>query len=239
LPWDYRRVYGRDPDEQSVAHAVRASMSIPFSFRPMTLTNAKQLTSTLVDGGLLSNFPIDSLDRTDGKRPRWPTFGVTVMPQQAAGGDRMPDALVLLRVGAPPLLERVVMTMMFGRDKAYLDQPWVSACTIQVESPNLSVIDFESPRTKRRRSTRKAMRQRRNSSPAGTGTPTVSGFGREFQAVDLRSAGGGHCRVLEAWAHYDKEATPAGGQVGRRRFGLGILRRFLEPCCESGAADGA
>ena len=34
LPWDYRRVYGLDPDEQPVADAVRASMSIPFFFNP-------------------------------------------------------------------------------------------------------------------------------------------------------------------------------------------------------------
>ena len=80
LPWDYRRVYGRDPDEQPVAHAVRASMSIPFFFRPVSLTSAKRLTSTLVDGGLLSSFPIDSLDRNDGKKPRWPTFGSRSCP---------------------------------------------------------------------------------------------------------------------------------------------------------------
>jgi NTE family protein len=147
LPWDYRRIYGRDPAEQSVAHAVRASMSIPFFFRPMTLTNAARLTSTLVDGGVLSNFPIDSLDRTDGKQPRWPTFGVTVMPNHLAGGDRVARALALLRVGAPPLLERVVMTMMTGRDQAYLDQPWVSARTIQIESPDLSVFDFDISRS--------------------------------------------------------------------------------------------
>ena len=66
LPWDYERVYGLDPDEQSVADAVRASTAIPFFFRPATLTSAEGRTSTLVDGGLLSNFPIDSLDRTDG-----------------------------------------------------------------------------------------------------------------------------------------------------------------------------
>jgi NTE family protein len=142
LPWDYRRVYGRDPDEQSVARAVRASMSIPFFFRPVSLTSAKRLTSTLVDGGLLSNFPIDSLDRNDGKKPRWPTFGVTVMPNPPAGGDGLARALKALRIGAPPLLERVVTTMLFGRDQAYLDQPWVSARTIAIESPGLSVIDF-------------------------------------------------------------------------------------------------
>jgi Predicted esterase of the alpha-beta hydrolase superfamily len=67
LPWDYRRVYGLDPDEQSVADAVRASMAIPFFFRPVMLQSTTGLTSTLVDGGILSNFPIDSLDRADGR----------------------------------------------------------------------------------------------------------------------------------------------------------------------------
>nr|MDT0525946.1 patatin-like phospholipase family protein [Streptomyces sp. DSM 41633] len=40
LPWDYRRVYGLDPDEQLVADAVRASMAIPFLFNPVTLNTA-------------------------------------------------------------------------------------------------------------------------------------------------------------------------------------------------------
>jgi NTE family protein len=142
LPWDYRRVYGRDPDEQSVAQAVRASMSIPFFFRPVSLTSAARLTSTLVDGSLLSNFPIDSLDRTDGRKPRWPSFGVNVMPNVPESADRLARALALLRLGAPPLLERVITTMVFGRDQAYLDQPWVSARTISIESPGLGMLDF-------------------------------------------------------------------------------------------------
>src|SRR6185295_11662156 len=36
LPWDYAE-YGLNPDEQLVAHAVRASMSIPFFYEPVTL----------------------------------------------------------------------------------------------------------------------------------------------------------------------------------------------------------
>jgi NTE family protein len=46
LPWDYRRVYGLDPDEQPVADAVRASMSMPFFYRPAELRSADGLTST-------------------------------------------------------------------------------------------------------------------------------------------------------------------------------------------------
>ncbi|MGH3444868.1 MAG: patatin-like phospholipase family protein, partial [Nocardioidaceae bacterium] len=71
LPWDYPK-YGLDPDEQQVADAVRASGSIPYFFEPVTLTGAAG-TSTLVDGGLISNYPIDIFDRPE---PRWPTIGV-------------------------------------------------------------------------------------------------------------------------------------------------------------------
>lgn len=143
LPWDYRRVYGLDPDEQHVADAVRASMSIPFIYRPVQLTGGAGLTSTLVDGGLLSNFPIDSLDRTDGKAPRWPTFGVTVLPNLPQGNDEVIPALAPLHLlGPPTLLEEVITTLLVGRDQAYLNQPWVSARAIRVDSTQVGFLDF-------------------------------------------------------------------------------------------------
>lgn len=144
LPWDYRGVYGLDPDEQSVAEAVRASMSIPFLFRPVRLKSAAGLESTLLDGGLLSNYPIDSLDRLDGKPPRWPTLGVTVLPNLPAGNDKVVPGLAPLRVfGGPHLLEDVITTVLVGRDQAYLSQPWVSARTIRVDSGDVGVLDFD------------------------------------------------------------------------------------------------
>lgn len=144
LPWDYGRVYGLDPDEQSVADAVRASMSIPFFFRPVTLTSSAGLTSTLVDGGILSNFPIDSLDRTDRRRPRWPSFGVTVLPNLPEGNDKVIPALAPIRLLGPPhLLESVITTVLVGRDQAYLSQPWVSARTIRVDSTDVGFLDFD------------------------------------------------------------------------------------------------
>ena len=144
LPWDYRRVYGLDPDEQPVADAVRASMSIPFFFRPVSLRATTGITSTLVDGGLLSNFPIDSLDRTDGKKPRWPSFGVTVLPNLPEGNDKTIPALAPLRLLGPPhLLESVVTTVLVGRDQAYLNQPWVSARAIRVDSTDIGFLDFD------------------------------------------------------------------------------------------------
>lgn len=144
LPWDYDRVYGLDPDTQPVADAVRASMAIPFFFRPATLTGTAGVTSTLVDGGVLSNFPIDSLDRIDGRPPRWPTFGVTVLPNLPTGNDKMIPQLGLLRLcGAPHLFESVLTTMLVGRDQAYLSQPWVDARAIRVDSTDVGVLDFD------------------------------------------------------------------------------------------------
>ena len=143
LPWDYRRLYGMDPDDQQVADAVRASMSIPFFFRPASLTSRAGLASTLVDGGILSNFPIDSLDRTDGKRPRWPTFGVTLLPNLPEGNDSVIPALRALNVlGSTKLLEEVITTMLVGRDQAYLNEPWVSARSIRVDSTDVGFLDF-------------------------------------------------------------------------------------------------
>lgn len=86
LPWDYG-MYGLDPDEQPIADAVRASMSIPFFFRPVNI-ETDHGTATLVDGGLLSNYPITVFDRTDGKPARWPTWGIKVSTSPPHGQDR-------------------------------------------------------------------------------------------------------------------------------------------------------
>ena len=143
LPWDYQRVYGLDPDEQPVADAVRASMAIPFFYPPVTLTSATGLPSTLVDGGMLSNFPIDSFDRPDGKPPRWPTIGITAIPGLAEGIHKVVPVLRPLRFLPPPaLLEDLITTMLVGHDEAYLNLPWVRARAIEVVTADVGILDF-------------------------------------------------------------------------------------------------
>ncbi|MDT5256594.1 MAG: hypothetical protein QOD10_1674 [Mycobacterium sp.] len=147
LPWDYPRLYGLDPDEQLVADAVRASMAIPFFYRPVKLTGASGSTSTLVDGGVLSNFPIDTFDRPDRKPPRWPTFGITVLPRPTEGLGAVMPALKPLRLfEQTALLESLLTTMLAGHDQTHLSKPWVSARAILVESANVGVLDFDAPR---------------------------------------------------------------------------------------------
>jgi NTE family protein len=110
----------------------------------VTLTSATGRTSTLVDGGLLSNFPVESLDRHDGRKPRWPSFGVTVLPNLPDGNDKVIPALAPLRMLGPPhLLEGVITTVLVGRDQAYLNQPWVAARAIRVDSTDVGFLDFD------------------------------------------------------------------------------------------------
>jgi NTE family protein len=147
LPWDYRRLYGLDPDEQSVADAVRASMSVPFFYRPIVLTSVNGHRYCLVDGGVLSNFPIDSFDRPDGRPPEWPTFGVTVVPKLRDGLVDMIPALKPLRLfRQSSMLEGLLNTMLVGHDQTHLNLPWVRVRAIEVPSTDIGVLDFDAPR---------------------------------------------------------------------------------------------
>ena len=143
LPWDCSR-YGLEPDDLPVVDAVRASMSIPIFFEPFTLTHANGETSTLVDGGLLSNYPLDVFDRTDGRAPRWPTFGVTLLPRMPAGNLELFPGLGALRGrGLPHYLESLVTTTIVGRDQGYLAKAWVQVRSIEVDAADVGVVDFD------------------------------------------------------------------------------------------------
>jgi NTE family protein len=64
--------YGIDPMEFEIAKAVRMSISIPLYFDPIKLPYEHGV-SYIVDGGILSNFPVWIFDVNN--TPRWPTFG--------------------------------------------------------------------------------------------------------------------------------------------------------------------
>ncbi|HET6871430.1 MAG TPA: patatin-like phospholipase family protein [Sporolactobacillaceae bacterium] len=51
-------VYGINPSNFSVARAVRMSCSLPFFFEPVALYNRESEKCIIVDGGVLSNFPV-------------------------------------------------------------------------------------------------------------------------------------------------------------------------------------
>ncbi len=131
IPWDLES-YGVNPDEFSVAHAVRASSAIPFAFQPVRVSGA-----TWVDGGLLSNFPVELFDRSDGQG-RWPTFGIRLTAQ--AG---MPPTRTVR--GPLSLAFAALETLISDQDSAYIDDPCTVRRTIFVPADSVLPLDFDLP----------------------------------------------------------------------------------------------
>jgi NTE family protein len=79
LPQDIEGYYRKDGTPYSaealtLVEAVRMSMSYPFLYAPHTLYDKQGRPHYVVDGGLLSNFPVWLFDRRDGKPPSRPTW---------------------------------------------------------------------------------------------------------------------------------------------------------------------
>jgi NTE family protein len=149
LPWDYHLLQ-LDPDEQLVADAVRASLSIPLYFEPAYLRDGVSgERTTLVDGGVLSNYPIEIFDRTDAVTPRWPTLGVKVIPDLPAGAADLFPNMALPALPPVHLLEQVVATAIVGHDQTYLSRPCVARRTIHVDTSAIGIVEFDASRDKR------------------------------------------------------------------------------------------
>jgi NTE family protein len=149
LPWDYR-LLNLKADEQLVADAVRASIAIPLYFEPVAVRDgATGAETTLVDGGVLSNFPIEIFDRTDGAKPRWPTLGVKVIPVLPAGNPQLFPGIALPALPPVRLLEQVVATAIIGNDQTYLERPCVRRRAIQVDTSIVGIVEFDAGKEKR------------------------------------------------------------------------------------------
>ncbi len=120
LPWDYA-LHGIDPSTQHVADAVRASMSIPFFFRPVILPVPGAAPSTLIDGGLLSNFPVDAFDRLDGRHRVGPQSESSFSPR------RKSNEVEHEVTGTMSLATAIIGTMSSWHDRMLLDDPRAAA----------------------------------------------------------------------------------------------------------------
>ncbi|HWC77705.1 MAG TPA: patatin-like phospholipase family protein, partial [Blastocatellia bacterium] len=147
-----------DPDKLDIARAVRMSMSIPFFFEPVELVcrddrfprtedeldaealagkpipfSAKQRRCYIVDGGVLSNFPVDLFDAPPGRAPRWPTFGFKLV----APGDNRPS-----RIGGPlSMFGALFATMMEAHDQRHMDEE-TAIRTIRIRTEKVKTTEF-------------------------------------------------------------------------------------------------
>lgn len=136
LPWDFGE-YGLDPDEQRVVDAVRASASIPYFFEPVQLRGARG-TSTLVDGGLLSNYPISTFDRLDETPPRWPTIGVRLDAPEADGAPAPRRVRGPVRMGVA-----LVQTAIEACQAEHVLDACNMSRSVYVDTAGVAAVDFD------------------------------------------------------------------------------------------------
>lgn len=75
IPDDLERIYNINPAHFPVSKAVRMSAGFPYFFTPVKLRGKEEQKSLIVDGGLLSNFPLWVFEDDNGNSKR-PVLGV-------------------------------------------------------------------------------------------------------------------------------------------------------------------
>ncbi len=155
LPQD-APLLGLNPDRLSVAHAVRMSMSVPFFFEPVRVRDrhgtqrltGRSLEHVIVDGGLLSNFPVWLFD-ADGI----PTFGLHLVNAFQMGG--LADVIPPLdrAFGNPAVMmasyvQALALTALEAHDWEYIREENF-ARTIPIPTLGIGLMDFGITRAKK------------------------------------------------------------------------------------------
>jgi NTE family protein len=105
--------YGISPETFPLARALRMSCGIPFFFEPVKLPVVGG-EAIVVDGGVLSNFPLWLFDEPDGKRQR-PLLGLKISRgHKEARGHKIDNALNLYNA--------LFSTMQNAHDEKYISR---------------------------------------------------------------------------------------------------------------------
>ena len=145
IPDDLERVYGIRPDTFSVAAAIRMSAGFPYFFMPKSIQGKNKQKSIIVDGGLLSNFPLWIFSEAEEKQVR-PVIGVKLTePSTSVEPREIRNALNMF----PSLF----VTMKHAHDNRYISKHQADHI-IFVPTPEQNSMNFnitEENREKLRR----------------------------------------------------------------------------------------
>jgi NTE family protein len=135
LPVDFYE-YNLKPEKMEVCKAVRMSAGIPFYYKPVKLAykaGGQKRVSHIIDGGVLSNFPVWIFDREG--IPSRPTFGFKIIE---------PDESKFSHINNPfDYLKAIVSTMLEAHDKLHELNPKSRVRTISIPSLGIKTTDFE------------------------------------------------------------------------------------------------
>ena len=150
LPQDVH-LYGIDPNALDVARAVRMSASIPFFFIPLQLTDANGVRSCIVDGGLLSNFPLFLFEHTsNAQATALPTFGFQLVdtsqqPTLGNDGNNSNESNIRNESNVPcgiDMLKALMSTMLSAHDRLYMNDE-TFARTIAIPTHGIASTQFD------------------------------------------------------------------------------------------------
>lgn len=132
LPDDLRK-YGLSPRAFPIATAIRMSCSIPYFFEPVKIKTYEG-TNIVVDGGVLSNFPMWLFDKEHVEKTR-PVLGIKLSSQSnELQKNHVNNAL--------NLLEALFETMMNAHDARYISRKHEKNI-IFIPTEGISSINFE------------------------------------------------------------------------------------------------
>ncbi|MBU8907713.1 patatin-like phospholipase family protein [Desertibacillus haloalkaliphilus] len=134
LPDDLEQ-YGLLPEKFPVARAVRMSCSIPYFFEPVKVTGASGKRFVIVDGGVLSNFPIWLFLNKKTNKLKRPLLGFRLSPKF----DDLPENDIKNALG---LFHSLFETMLRAHDLRYITKDHTDNIVfIPVES--VTATDFD------------------------------------------------------------------------------------------------
>ena len=145
LPQDIEGYYRKDgtpytADALPLVEAVRMSMSFPFLYSPHVLYDGDKRPHYVVDGGLLSNFPVWLFDRRDGKPPSRPTWAFRLH-----GGSREEPAEPYRPIPLPFWRLKLARAMFSAATGAWDERQVVEAAsirTINIPTFDVATTDF-------------------------------------------------------------------------------------------------
>ena len=179
--------YGLNPDDFEVAEAVRMSMSVPFFFYASRMQWRNELDrpreSVVVDGGVLSNFPVELFDSPPGRRPGRPTLGFKILDESEH------------KIRGPFALARtawaMVNTACTGNDMraiARFDRQ-KAVRTVRIPVSGVSAVNFGSPTNAKSSSIGRGRKRRARFSTAGISKGTSTNTGRTCGRRPSKTAG--------------------------------------------------
>jgi NTE family protein len=141
LPDDIEQYTDKDgkklaKDELPIVDAVRMSMSYPYLFDPVTLYKGGR-PHYIVDGGLLSNFPVWLFDSPKPKRPTWGF--------RLHGGADIEEGLPYRTLPRPlwqvPLMKAMFFSAMEAWDRRLLGQATATR-SVSIPTRDVATTDF-------------------------------------------------------------------------------------------------